>query len=146
MRASADTIAAIATAPGRAGVGVVRVSGTRARAVAEGLLGSCPPARQAVLRDFRDAYGEAIDRGLALWFAAPASYTGEDVLELQGHGGPVVLQLLVLQERRQGQEQEAVMAVQVLVRIQLGLLQQVQGQAVTMLAVAAVADIRKPHH
>jgi tRNA modification GTPase len=91
MRASADTIAAIATAPGRAGVGVVRVSGTRARAVAEGLLGSCPPARQAVLRDFRDAYGEAIDRGLALWFAAPASYTGEDVLELQGHGGPVVL-------------------------------------------------------
>lgn len=91
MRASADTIAAIATAPGRAGVGVVRVSGTRAWAVAEGLLGSCPPARQAVLRDFRDAYGEAIDRGLALWFAAPASYTGEDVLELQGHGGPVVL-------------------------------------------------------
>ena len=91
MRASADTIAAIATAPGRAGVGVVRVSGTRARAIAEGLLGSCPPARQAVLRDFRDAHGDAIDRGLALWFAAPASYTGEDVLELQGHGGPVVL-------------------------------------------------------
>lgn len=95
MRASADTIAAIATAPGRAGVGVVRVSGPGARTVAEGVLGACPPPRQAVLRAFRDAAAEPIDRGLALWFAAPASYTGEDVLELQGHGGPVVLAALL---------------------------------------------------
>jgi len=95
MRVNADTIAAIATAPGRAGVGVVRVSGPGARTVAEGLLGACPSPRLAVLRAFRDAAGEPIDRGLALWFAAPASYTGEDVLELQGHGGPVVLAALL---------------------------------------------------
>ncbi|MFN7087240.1 MAG: tRNA uridine-5-carboxymethylaminomethyl(34) synthesis GTPase MnmE [Burkholderiales bacterium] len=92
-----DLIAAIATAPGRGGIGVVRLSGpgSRLAAVIEGILGRNLPPRRAVLADFRDRHGAAIDQGLALYFAAPHSYTGEDVLELQGHGGPVVLQLLL---------------------------------------------------
>jgi len=91
MRASADTIAAIATAPGRAGVGIVRVSGPGAARVAEGIIGGLPAERQASLRTFRDGEGGALDIGVALWFAGPRSFTGEDVLELHGHGGPVVL-------------------------------------------------------
>lgn len=91
MRASADTIAAIATAPGRAGVGIVRVSGPGAARVAEGIIGGLPAERQASLRTFRDSEGGTLDIGVALWFAGPRSFTGEDVLELHGHGGPVVL-------------------------------------------------------
>jgi tRNA modification GTPase len=90
-----DTIAAIATAAGRGGIGVVRVSGPGARVVAQALLGRAPAARRAELHDFRDDAGNAIDTGLALFFAAPHSFTGEDVLELHGHGGPVVLDLLL---------------------------------------------------
>ena len=90
-----ETIAAIATPPGRGGIGIVRVSGPRARSVAEAILGQCPVPRAATYAAFKDADGDAIDEGLALFFAAPHSYTGEDVLELQGHGAPVVLALLL---------------------------------------------------
>ena len=92
---STDTIAAIATAPGRGGVGVIRISGPLAVSVAEAVVGECPPPRHAAYRRFVDAHGEAIDSGLVLYFPGPASYTGEDVLELQGHGGPVVLDALL---------------------------------------------------
>lgn len=95
MRASADTIAAIATAPGRAGVGIVRVSGPGAVRVAEGIIGGLPSERQASLRTFRDSEGGTLDIGVALWFTGPRSFTGEDVLELHGHGGPVVLRGVV---------------------------------------------------
>ena len=91
----AATIAAVATASGRAGIGVVRVSGRGVRDLAASLLGALPQARHATLADFRDARGELIDQGIALFFPAPNSYTGEDVLELQGHGGPVVMRLLL---------------------------------------------------
>jgi tRNA modification GTPase len=90
-----DTIAAIATATGRAGVGVVRISGPAVPELIRAIIGRPLPPRAAALARFRDAAGEAIDQGIALYFRAPASYTGEDVLELQGHGGPVVLQLLL---------------------------------------------------
>jgi tRNA modification GTPase len=90
-----DTIAAIATAAGRGGIGIVRVSGPGCRTIAAAVLGSVPPPRSAELRAFRDGDGEAIDAGIALFFPAPHSYTGEDVLELQGHGGPVVLDVLL---------------------------------------------------
>ncbi|MFO1362749.1 MAG: tRNA uridine-5-carboxymethylaminomethyl(34) synthesis GTPase MnmE [Burkholderiales bacterium] len=92
---AADAIAAIATAPGRAGIGVVRVSGPALGRFATGLLGRALPPRRATRAAFRDAAGAAIDDGLALYFPAPHSYTGEDVLELHGHGGPVVLQMLL---------------------------------------------------
>ena len=92
---SADTIAAVATAPGRAGIGVVRVSGPAVRAVIAGMLDRVLPPRAATLCDFRDANGDTLDRGLALYFPGPESYTGEDVLELHGHGGPAVLQLIL---------------------------------------------------
>lgn len=90
-----DTIAAIATPPGRGGIGVVRISGSRVIGIAQHLLGDLPPPRHAALRVFRDAAGEMLDGGLALYFPAPASFTGEDVLELHGHGGPVVMDLLL---------------------------------------------------
>jgi tRNA modification GTPase len=90
-----DTIAAIATAAGAAGVGVVRVSGPRVPAIASALLGRAPRPRHAHLAVFRDATGETIDHGLLLHFPAPASYTGEDVLELQGHGSMVLLDELL---------------------------------------------------
>ncbi|HUP94316.1 MAG TPA: tRNA uridine-5-carboxymethylaminomethyl(34) synthesis GTPase MnmE [Burkholderiales bacterium] len=90
-----DTIAAIATAPGRAGIGVVRVSGESARQVMLGIVGRCLEPRHAAVVRFRDAKGAPIDEGVALYFAGPQSYTGEDVFELQGHGGSVVLQLLL---------------------------------------------------
>ena len=89
--AAADTIAAVATAPGRGGIGVVRVSGPRTRESAERVAGSVPDARHATRADFRARDGALLDNGIALFFPAPHSYTGEDVLELQGHGGPVVL-------------------------------------------------------
>ncbi len=90
-----DTIAAVATPPGRGGIGVVRISGPAARAIAEKLLGKLPVPRHAAFARFRDAGGNPIDEGLALYFPAPHSYTGEDVLELHGHGGPVVLDMLL---------------------------------------------------
>ncbi len=90
-----DTIAAIASPPGRGAVGIVRVSGSRVPALAAALLGRLPAARTAVLAAFKDAAGEPLDRGLALYFPGPHSFTGEDVLELQGHGGSVVLDLVL---------------------------------------------------
>lgn len=92
---NADPIAAIATAQGRGGVGVVRVSGKGIYAIAESVLGKLPVPRHATYGDFLDEKGEVIDQGIALYFSAPHSYTGEDVLELQGHGGTAVLQLLL---------------------------------------------------
>lgn len=90
-----ETIAAIATPPGRGGIGVVRVSGPGALQVAERVGGFAPPPRQAKRAKFRGAQGELIDEGLLLYFPAPASYTGESVVELHGHGGVVVLQALL---------------------------------------------------
>ena len=90
-----DTIAAIATPAGRGGIGVVRVSGPRTTEIAQALLGHVPSVRRARLHAFRDADDSVIDSGLALHFAAPHSFTGEDVLELHGHGGPVVMDLLL---------------------------------------------------
>lgn len=91
----ADLIAAVATAHGRGGIGVVRLSGTALDSVARSLIGTLPQPRVATLARFLDAAGAEIDAGIALYFPAPHSYTGEDVLELQGHGGPVVMQLLL---------------------------------------------------
>ena len=91
----ADTIAAIATAPGRGGIGVVRVSGASLSELAAALCGRVPTPRKAMFARFLDADGVTLDEGIALYFPAPASFTGEDVLELQGHGGPVVMQMLV---------------------------------------------------
>jgi len=92
---SAPTIAAIATPPGRGGVGVVRVSGSEVPAIVAGIVGRSLAPRTATLVTFRGARGEALDQGLALHFPAPNSYTGEAVLELHGHGGPAVLRLLL---------------------------------------------------
>lgn len=92
---NADTIVAVATPAGRGAVGIVRLSGPRAAAIATQLCGELPAPRVAALRHFRDAEGIAIDRGVVLRFVAPASFTGEDIVELQGHGGPVVMQALV---------------------------------------------------
>jgi tRNA modification GTPase len=86
-----DTIAAIATPPGRGGIGVVRVSGNNLISGFTPLFQVVPRPRHAILTDLVDAAGEVIDRGIVLFFPAPHSYTGEDVLELHGHGGPVVL-------------------------------------------------------
>jgi tRNA modification GTPase len=90
-----DTIVAAATPPGRGGIGVVRISGSKVPELAPRLLGRLPHPRQAVWARFRDSRGEPIDEGLALLFVAPHSYTGEHVLELQGHGGPLVIEALV---------------------------------------------------
>ncbi|MDH5611527.1 MAG: tRNA uridine-5-carboxymethylaminomethyl(34) synthesis GTPase MnmE [Gammaproteobacteria bacterium] len=90
-----DTIAAIATAPGQGGVGIVRVSGKRARIISEQLLGKKLTPRYAHYLAFKDENDETIDNGIALFFEGPNSFTGEDVLELQGHGGPVVLDILL---------------------------------------------------
>ena len=90
-----DPIIAIATAPGRGAVGIVRISGPKLKTWADGLCGKTLVPRQAHYLPFNDAQGEPIDQGLALFFPGPHSYTGEDVLELQAHGGPVVLQLLL---------------------------------------------------
>lgn len=99
MLSDASPIAAIATAPGRGGIGVVRLSGKGLMSVARAVcrLGNTQSLqpRHATYLDFIDADGGVIDSGLAIWFPAPHSYTGEDVLELQGHGGPVVMQMLL---------------------------------------------------
>jgi len=90
-----DTIAAIATPSGPGGVGIVRLSGPDVPAIAQQLLGRLPVPRRAEVHDFLEADTRLIDTGLVLYFAAPASFTGEHVLELQGHGGPVVMDLLL---------------------------------------------------
>jgi len=90
-----DAIAAIATPPGRGGIGVVRVSGPALEPTLHALAGRDLRPRQATRADFLDSTGAVIDQGLILYFRAPHSYTGEDVIELQGHGGPVVLNLLL---------------------------------------------------
>ena len=90
-----DTIAAIATPPGRGGVGIVRISGPRVMVIARGLLTRLPEPRRAVFQRFRDGAGQILDEGIALYFPSPHSFTGEDVLELQGHGGPIVMDLLL---------------------------------------------------
>ena len=95
MQQVRDTIAAVATAQGRGGVGIVRVSGPRARPIAIALSGREPQARHAYYCEFFADDGETIDQGLLLFFRGPHSFTGEDVLELQGHGGPVVLDMLL---------------------------------------------------
>ncbi len=86
-----DTIAALATAPGIGGVGIVRVSGPDSAEIAREMLGAVPRPRYAEFREFHNQAGEVIDSGIALFFPGPRSFTGEDVLELHGHGGPVVL-------------------------------------------------------
>ena len=93
--AFSPTIAAIATAPGRGGVGIVRISGRNLSEFARQLCGKQPAPRVATLVDFCTADGGLLDSGLILFFPAPHSFTGEDVIELHGHGGPVVLQLLL---------------------------------------------------
>lgn len=90
-----DTIVAQATAPGRGGVGIIRVSGDLASNVAMAVLGHIPKTRYADYCDFKDHDGEVIDQGIALFFKGPNSFTGEDVLELQGHGGQIVLDMLI---------------------------------------------------
>ncbi len=92
---STDTIAAVSTPPGRGGIGIVRVSGPETAAIAEALMGRLPTPRSAHYCAFLGADQTVIDRGVALYFPAPASFTGEDVLELQGHGGPVVMDMLL---------------------------------------------------
>lgn len=95
MPVSNDTIAAIATPPGRGGVGIIRVSGPDVKKIAKTILGRVPATRVAEYLPFYDAKKQVIDSGLAIYFANPHSFTGEDILELQGHGGPVVLDILL---------------------------------------------------
>jgi len=92
---TADTIAAIATPPGRGGVGILRISGPLSVAIAQAICGDLPQPRYAAFRRFHTHEGGVLDEGLALYFPAPHSFTGEEVLELHGHGGPVVLDLLL---------------------------------------------------
>lgn len=92
---ASETIAAIATAPGSGGIGIVRVSGGACQRIAKGILGHCPPPRHAAYLDFKDTDGSLIDRGIAIFYLGPQSYTGEDVLELQAHGGPALMQILL---------------------------------------------------
>jgi len=95
MTLEGDTIVAAATPPGIGGIGIVRVSGDQTERIARSVLGSLPEPRTATYRLFSDAHGREIDAGIALYFPAPASFTGEAVLELHGHGGPIVVSLLV---------------------------------------------------
>lgn len=95
MDPGSDTIVAAATPPGTGGIGIVRLSGEDVPRIAERLTGGLPAPRTATRRIFRDAEGCPVDDGIALYFPAPASFTGEDVLELHGHGGPVVIAMLV---------------------------------------------------
>lgn len=94
MKNFVDTIVAAATPPGTGGIGIVRVSGEKTEHIARTLLGSLPEPRTATYRNFRDSGGERLDAGLALYFPAPMSFTGESVLELHGHGGPLVISLI----------------------------------------------------
>ena len=89
-----ETIVAEATPTGRAGVSIVRLSGGRALPIAEQVVGRLPAPRQAYYRHFQDIDQNIFDQGVVLWFQGPASFTGEDVVEFQGHGGPVVVDLL----------------------------------------------------
>lgn len=114
-----DPIIAIATAPGRGAVGIVRVSGKRLAPLVRRWLGRELRAREATYLSFPDAEGMPIDQGLALYFPAPHSFTGEDVLELQAHGGPVVLQLLVARCLALAQETAASGEAAVLPRLRL---------------------------
>lgn len=95
VKSNADTIAAIATASGSGGIGVVRISGPAVIEIAEAILGHCPKPRYAAYLAFLDNNNQIIDQGIAIYYAAPNSYTGEDVLELQAHGGPALLQILL---------------------------------------------------
>ena len=90
-----DIIAAIATPPGRGGIGVVRVSGKDLQQMAQEVLGLIPKIRHAHFSNFKDENGLPIDQGIAIFYSSPNSYTGEDVLELQGHGGPAVMDMLL---------------------------------------------------
>ena len=90
-----ETIAAQATAPGRGGVGIIRVSGPEVKNVAQAILGKLPELRKAEYLTFKTQKGQALDQGIALYFKGPNSFTGEDVLELQGHGGPIILDMLL---------------------------------------------------
>jgi tRNA modification GTPase len=92
---NADTIAAIATASGAGGIGVVRISGPQSQSIAKAILGHCPAPRYAAYLDFKDEQGGLIDRGIAIFYPNPHSYTGEDVLELQAHGGTALMQILL---------------------------------------------------
>jgi len=95
MNEVSDTIVAAATPPGTGGVGIVRISGNATECIARAMLGSLPEPRTATHRAFRDQGGNKLDAGLALYFPAPASFTGESVLELHGHGGPILISMLV---------------------------------------------------
>ena len=95
MASNQDTIAAIATPPGNGGVGIIRISGTLVTEIAKQLLNKSLTPRYALFSSFMDDDGSVIDSGISLYFPAPASYTGEDILELQGHGGSVVLDMLL---------------------------------------------------
>ncbi len=97
-----DTIAAIATPPGRGGVGIIRVSGPDVKSIAQKILSKLPKPRIAEYGPFYDQHGEVIDTGLGIYFVAPHSFTGEDVLELQGHGGPVIMDILLQEVVRLG--------------------------------------------
>lgn len=90
-----DTIVAQATPPGRGGVGIIRISGNQVKEIAQAVLGKLPKPRYAEYLPFLDENGQVIDQGIALFFPNPHSFTGEDVLELQGHGGPIILDLLI---------------------------------------------------
>jgi tRNA modification GTPase len=105
MNFDSSPIAAIATAPGRGGIGIVRLSGKNLAPVINAVCGTSPlQPRHATYLDFKQDDGSVIDQGLAIYFKAPHSYTGEDVLELQGHGGPVVLQMLLKRCLEAGRE------------------------------------------
>ena len=90
-----DTIAAVATPPGKGGIGIVRVSGPACETIAAKILGALPAARQVHNAAFHNSDGDVIDEGIALYFPAPHSFTGESVLELHGHGSPLIMSLLV---------------------------------------------------
>ncbi|MEX0449218.1 tRNA uridine-5-carboxymethylaminomethyl(34) synthesis GTPase MnmE [Spiribacter sp. 221] len=96
------TICAVATPPGRGGIGVIRLSGPDTAEIAEAVAGPLPPAREAAWRRFRGPDGETLDEGLLLWFPGPRSFTGEDVAEFQGHGGPIVMDRLLQRLLRLG--------------------------------------------
>lgn len=95
LTSSKDTIAALATPAGRGGIGIIRVSGPLSETIAQAVLNTCPKPRYAHFGAFYSAEGDVLDEGIALFFNGPHSFTGEDVLELQGHGGPVVLQWML---------------------------------------------------